>query len=101
MEVLVGVDVLGDRPYSYAPISQFAPCGRETPRWSVDEQVALSPVLMANEPGSSAMLRVGPPLSASGASNGSPVSVGLQRGEPSSIRLFPMVSEVLSPALFL
>ena len=51
-------------------MSQCAPCGRETPRWSVAEQVS-PPASMAGEPAGSAMVLVFPPLSANAPSSGS------------------------------
>jgi hypothetical protein len=65
VEVAVGVDVGGLEPYSKAPISNPAPCGRLTPRWS-----ASGPAGAASTAGllaTSAWVRVGPPLSANGA----------------------------------
>ena len=52
---------------SYAPMSQLAPCGRVTPRWSVVGQSAAFAASIAGLPGSRAWVWVGPPLSASGA----------------------------------
>ena len=52
-------------------------------------QVASSPALIANEPGNKAIVFVGPPLSASAPSLGSPLFNGEQ--EPSSIRLLILV----------
>lgn len=109
--VFVGADVgvaVGTSPsYSKAPGSHCAPCGRAAPRWSVTAQDASSPASMAGEPGSSAMLRVGPPLSASGPSSGSPVTEGKQIADPSSTTLlFPYTMTLYEavqsppPALF-
>src|SRR6266567_8371990 len=57
---------------SYAPMSQFAPCGRLMPRWSVAGHSASLTVSasMAGLPGCSASVNAGPPLSANGPSNG-------------------------------
>src|SRR6187399_2178237 len=52
-------------------MSQAAPCGRATPRWSVLAQVAVLPASSATLPGCSAIVRVGPPLLASVPSRGS------------------------------
>ncbi|MBV6465969.1 MAG: hypothetical protein PGMFKBFP_01266 [Anaerolineales bacterium] len=63
METTVGASL---STYSYAPISQCAPCGRATPRWSVAGQAASSPASIAAEPASRACVCVKPPLFASG-----------------------------------
>src|SRR4051794_7350641 len=58
---------------SNAPMSQL-PCNfrsKPTPRWSYSWLVGLDPLPNAWLPGSNARVRVGPPLSASGASAGS------------------------------
>src|SRR5437870_1766059 len=54
-------------------MSQPPPWGRETPRWSVEGQLASTAASMAGLPGSSAIVSVGPPLSWSpaGSSSGS------------------------------
>src|SRR5215207_2376869 len=67
VSVLVGVFVGGveSTSSSYAPISQAAPCGRVTPRWSVAGQPVFVPVSMAGEPASRAWVCVKPPLFAS------------------------------------
>src|SRR5689334_4982758 len=81
--------------YSYAPMSQCAPLGRATPRWSrlltgEAAQVVSSPASIAEEPVSSAKVWVGPPLSASAPRLGSPLKAEGQ--ESSSIRLLVFVS---------
>ena len=55
-DVFVGVGVcVGAAPAdSYAPMSQPAPCGRATPRWSVAGQAAAPPTSMAGLPTNSA-----------------------------------------------
>src|SRR6266540_447678 len=71
--VLVGVTVGGveSTSTSYAPISQAAPCGRVTPRWSVAGQPVFVPASMAGEPASRAWVCVKPPLFARGPRLGS------------------------------
>src|SRR6266581_8030003 len=51
-------------------MSQATPIGRETPRWSVGGQNAPLPASTAGLPASSAIVLVGPPLFAIGASRG-------------------------------
>ena len=58
---------------STAPISQAAPCGRDTPRWSVLAQVELLPASMAELPTPGSIVCVNPPLLASAPSLGSVV----------------------------
>ncbi len=72
--------------YSYAPISHWLPCGRVTPRWSVDGQFAAPPASIRELPGNRAIVCVGPPLSASWAS---PKSANV----PIPIILLVMVTE--------
>src|SRR4051812_323367 len=55
---------------SYAPMSQATPAGRLYARWSLSGQSAPVYRSTAGLPGSSARVCVGPPLLASGASNG-------------------------------
>src|SRR5215208_2743545 len=55
---------------SKEPMSDAAPCGRATPRWSVVAPKE-SPLSMAGLPASKAWVFVGPPLSARGPSLGS------------------------------
>ena len=58
--------------FSNAPMSQAGPCGRGTPRWSVAGHpvVAVPPWSIAGLPARRAMVIVGPPWSARGASLG-------------------------------
>jgi hypothetical protein len=75
---------------SYAPMSGLL---RGTPRWSAGV-TPLPPALIAGLPASRACVRVGPPLFASGPSNGLTLVLSLPRGakpQPvrSAIRLFP------------
>jgi hypothetical protein len=75
---------------SYAPMSQAAPCGRATPRWSAPEQAPAAS--MAGLPARSARVGVSPPLSASGPSIGSspkrsPLDPTTQQPDTDSIRL--------------
>src|SRR5438067_2404759 len=77
-------------------MSQPAPCGRGTPRWSVGGQLASTAASMAGLPGWSAMVSVGPPLSWSpvGSSSGS----WLMPGQLVSGQLrFPPPSAIGSP----
>ena len=84
---------------SKAPMSQRAPTGRGTPRWSVAGQSTLFAASMAGLSSSNAIVFVGPPLSAREASRGSvwfrlPGVVKLQ--VPSELILSPP-SMILSP----
>ena len=58
VEVEVGVAATSN---SYAPISQCAPCGRVTPRWSVAGQTESLAASMADEPSCNGMVCVRPP----------------------------------------
>ncbi len=54
---------------SYAPVSQWAPCGRVAPRWSFPltgalVQVQSFPASIATLPAPRAIVRVGPPFAA-------------------------------------
>src|SRR2546421_3968256 len=82
---------MADPTASKAPMSQRAPCGRPTPRWSVagGGQPGL-PASMAGLPPLSAMVFVGPPLAASGSSCGlvpclSPAELKAQSAELSML----------------
>src|SRR5208283_2754642 len=84
-------------------MSAALPTGRGVPRWSVEGAEWGSAASIAGLPGSRAMVRVGPPLSASGPSFGSmrlrlveEVKVGVE----SELRLWPasvIVPEQLLP----
>src|SRR6185436_11003575 len=56
---------------SNAPTSHAAPIGRLTPRWSASGHPTVLPASRAGLPGSKPIVRVGPPLSASGPTFGS------------------------------
>src|SRR5215203_1153559 len=89
--VVFGASVSGGGTNSKAPMSQAAPCGRLTPRWSVAGGGHSTAASIAALPGSKAWVCVGPPLSASGPSRGSAESAkpqslpGHSRLPPSSV----------------
>jgi hypothetical protein len=95
--VVLVVDVVGTEPScSKAPLSHLGPAGRLKPRWSVSSTQLPAPI--ATLPVPSAMVSVGPPLSASGPSARKVVLtllrevVLLKRGLPSTLRLPPSSS---------
>src|SRR5215216_4009438 len=89
--VVFGASVSGGGTNSKAPMSQAAPCGRLTPRWSVAGGGHSTAASIAGLSGCKAWVCVGPPLSASGPSRGSAESAkpqslpGHSRLPPSSV----------------
>src|SRR5215216_4490023 len=69
--VVFGASVSGGGTNSKAPMSQAAPCGRLTPRWSVAGGGHSTAASIAALGRCKAWVCVGPPLSASGPSKGS------------------------------
>src|ERR1700682_1469926 len=71
-------------------MSHSGPCGRLTPRWSVDGGGHSSAASIAGLPGSRAWVRVGPPLSWSGPMIGSALRMSPPPKQvPSLLRLSP------------
>src|SRR5512135_904853 len=85
---------------SYAPMSECAPCGRDTPRWSVDSAVPSSPASTAGLASTwIAIVGVSPgALSCSGPSCGSDVTVMAGQPELSRIRFAAEPVVVTGPA---
>src|SRR6266498_437169 len=82
-------------------MSQAAPRGRGTARWSAVGQPVLSPWSIAGLPGSKAWVGVGPPLSRSGPSSGFILKRSPAAPKPQVApltRLWPC--EVIGPAQF-
>ena len=84
VDVNVSVGVGGRAPsYSNAPMSHAAPCGRLTPRWSVEAQGLLTPpVSRAELPAPMGRVWVKPPLFASAPRSGSVVTMLVPAAPP-------------------